>query len=61
MSDDEDRPARIRRAMHSGLCDCGGEIERMGTHERDSSNDTHTCNRCGWRYFETETWVLRDR
>ena len=50
---------RIVRAMSTGKCDCGGEIEYVDSgHERDSSNDRHVCQTCGWSYSEMIAWGL---
>lgn len=43
---------RILQAALTGHCRCGGEMDPVSTHERDSSNDYWQCPRCHWRYAD---------
>lgn len=39
---------------------CGEEVEIIGMHERDSSNDIHKCPKCGWECGEMYIWNIEN-
>ncbi len=51
-----EREKQVAAAYLTGSCHCGGEMERVSKHERDSSNDEHRCNACGFDFGEMEGW-----
>ena len=54
-----ERRRQLQKYKKSWECPlCGTEIDPVGTHERDSSNDEHTCLKCGWTCVEMELWNL---
>ena len=54
-----ERRRQLRRYKATGDCPlCGAEVDTPTTHERDSSNDQHTCVKCGWLCGEMELWNL---
>ena len=51
----EERQRQIKVYLETGKCPiCGTEVELLGKHERDSSNDEHVCPSCGWDCQEME-------
>lgn len=52
---------QILKYLETELCPvCTSYVEVESMHERDSSNDTHTCLSCGWRVGQMSIWRVEE-